>query len=774
MNEKTCPFCGASNEDGSEKCAVCGCDFKALPPDLSLSASDESKTTQVLDVEGKDVEGKKDSKQSSNSSIPSWIQDRLKARSQSNEHTQTGASSFDTYMNALFGGANVGEYQPSQNKNTGKIETELPVSKMEAIQEPSILPDAGSSESEEDAPLNEPDDSTVAEGSAVELQTVDDDFSVQRPARKWDDPDSEPETVVQSDSSESAEKSSEKSEDQNSIVEGPLFELNDNEEESAVDDDEMLKASSAPGMFEEIPVPSISADDKSRPGGKPADAAAQDGLQRDPVSPELPFEQEETREDDENRLPTIDPGTILGNFMNAFDAEMKEEETSDSQAEVISSEKTTTFFPDSSREELDSGAMTEAELLDQILTNLSYTQEVHLDNEESETVESENTPKQGVESNTEETFETIKTETESETASDENSEEADEVETIEEEERDQIPWNLFESSGRLLPYPAEQGYRTFSRSGFSSEPTEVDYQQRMISVLLDKIIRKENQNPLLEKPKARYSGKLIQVLFSLIAIGVTILILEGFFPVGITLKPVIETTLASNAFTAFAASAVNDGSVTIAVDMDPAYEQEILPAANQLIKQFSEQGTKLQFVTLNPAALSVTNQFAEKTPDAVNLGYIPGNAAAISLLKAANKQQPVLMVILSANFITVQYWIEQMAVVFPETRIGVIGSSQLSMLLSPYEDSGLIDASISTVVDRSCYAKTDFSNEMNKREMFAVWGLILLLVLALLAGVIYRFFSHGPDYSRMPHKISSTGVYAVVQDDGKTAQKEDK
>jgi len=57
-------------------------------------------------------------------------------------------------------------------------------------------------------------------------------------------------------------------------------------------------------------------------------------------------------------------------------------------------------------------------------------------------------------------------------------------------------------------------------------------------------------------------------------------------------------------------------------------------------------------------------------------------------------------------------------------------------LLTPYYDSGLIESSLSGMIEKRYFYQDDFSEKRTNREIFSVWFIILAAIIIYLTGCI--------------------------------------
>ena len=165
-----CPICGSENPEGSEFCQVCKANLKTLPSEIfrdGLNPAEPEKPAETASQEVQNDEPDLDSP------VPEWLKDKLKP-------TEKKPMDFDSYTDWLFGTSD-----SSRTSSSNKTFRTTKQKKQEQVYQPMF-------QSMIEPPLIEPDENTpkTLEENIPGIA----DFSIQRPARKWEE--KKPEAVA--------------------------------------------------------------------------------------------------------------------------------------------------------------------------------------------------------------------------------------------------------------------------------------------------------------------------------------------------------------------------------------------------------------------------------------------------------------------------------------------------------------------------------------------------------------------------------------------------
>lgn len=775
ITRNICPICGSENPEGAEICQVCKANLVALPDDIFQIDNTPVNSPVQQEPETKTPEsGKPDP---DNNPVPVWLQRRF----QQKDRQERTPFDFDSYTNALFGGTPENQSpapslkitKPQNIRKSDQVYQPF----LENVVEPPLLePDENSPRTiEENVPgimdfnIRRParkwedrlpgSPNTANKGTHVNLLH---DFSSERPARKWDDQGTSDDNSLAYDDKGMIQLPDWWKED------APLVEPDTTEPEEKVqgtDTPELLNSASPTKVID---------------AKRLFDSAGSGSEDDQPV---------QTRSRSNDYEP--ESGSLLSELMT----EMNSSSGSLTPAERREKENGTVFFsgnhpsdedipePEPEQEiiEIDTtedNSAGNAAMLDRILRGIGYQVEgepVPEMQDQSTTPEKSDSPaadepedKTPAESNADTVQETVSKPVihevyvpqviENPLVPPEDDEELSEKDAdpydlgsegkIPSRDDDgnedlDIPWDLFGAADMALPQsPEDPAYRTFSRSSIPEEADATAYQQRMISSILGKIIHAENFVEPKTAENKRYISFAARLFWAALAICGVVLILTT----GIVDHLAPDSISANDRSQAFYQSAgTAEGNVLVIMDYTPAYSAHMDDAAESLVSALEEHAEKVYLAALNPAAMPaaqmVLNRHSEKTEFA---GWWP--AGLISLrTRIAFGNLPEQVWLLTSESSSLQIWAEQLAVSNGKHSLHVMAPEQLSPLLKPYLDSGMVSDALCRDADLLHYGENTYSAD---RPMMAVWYLSALIPLSLLFGALAKFFKTPPSYGR--------------------------
>ncbi len=287
----------------------------------------------------------------------------------------------------------------------------------------------------------------------------------------------------------------------------------------------------------------------------------------------------------------------------------------------------------------------------------------------------------------------------------------------------------------------------------------------------------------LVTPKADLLPKVARwILYAILILVVAVPIIIG--------EPISQRTIEPTAAVVEMHSAIESldslAPVLVAFDYDPASSGEMDPIARALIGHLMDRGVRLVVVSLLPAgpatAQSLLDELAEAHPSYahaegygesyVNLGYLPGQAAAVRLLCLSvgdalrrdfygkplsdlpvmegldSAQDFALIVELAAAQDTLRWWIEQAGAPFP-VQVGAGASASVMPFARPYyeTESGQLVGLVGSVPDAVAYEVLASGQSTpagpSAARLDSQSGAQVLLILVILAGNVAYFWPRG-------------------------------
>jgi hypothetical protein len=170
----------------------------------------------------------------------------------------------------------------------------------------------------------------------------------------------------------------------------------------------------------------------------------------------------------------------------------------------------------------------------------------------------------------------------------------------------------------------------------------------------------------------------------------------------------------------------------------PGYIDELYAPTLKLIQNMTERNVKVRLATISPSSEMISQKIIMENPQisVENQGFFPGQVAAIQSLIALNADEIKAVFIISSNFQTLKTWIEQIHVEPVKFSLNILASAQMNSLLTPYYDSGLIESSLSGMIEKRYFYADNFSDKKTNREIFSVWFIILAAIIIYLTGCI--------------------------------------
>ncbi len=730
IRRNICPICGSENPEGSIVCQVCKANLQNLPDDMFPAEPEPAENVMktgpdaaLIEEDGPDLD----------SPVPTWLYNRLQQKDTNHK------ADFESYADAIFGLQTPSAQKPARQKKTKKQEPVYQPSLDNLAEKPLVEPESG------------------AENPEIKNMPDMKDFSNNRPAKKWDDPQ--------------ADRLVNRRYEQAENVFQPVAQIPSLWQEDAplTEDDSPEEATKTAAFDDEEFADSVSPTKVMEP------ESPQDGNVVPQVSDTDKENEAAARVTDEYKP---DSGSLLSDLMN----EINSTSVTPTPQEKKERENGTTFFtgndqPETEEPELaipdslpqDEESLSSAAALDHILRNLGYQTE----EEVRAAANAADLPSESVAPALSDPSDEIKAEEvlsdpeeqngQPERISGNNSMDnavpdntdltsGPEIKIPEKEdppEEQDIPWDLFGSQDMPLPQsPEDQTLRTFSRSGIPSDGESTSYQQRMMSSILGKIIDAENFNAPRKKSGERTVSLMARLLWAVAALGGIFLILTTDIADRINI-PALPAATESQEF--YRSILDLRGDALVVLDYTPAYGAELDRASDLLITTLEKSTENVSICCLNPAAMPRVQQILNDHESVRFAGWWPAGVISIRTNIAAGNV-PAQIWLITSDSGSVRNWGEQLAVSGQERYLHVMASGQMEPLLQPYLRSGMVTSAISRDRDLLHFGDRNIASDRTQK---AVLYLAVLLPLAWLSGLFAKFLKSDPSYGVKKSKKSN-------------------
>lgn len=755
MSANVCPFCGSNNESGAAACRVCGVDFTRLPDELKpKDPVAESKSA------GMDIPREEDQ-----SGIPAWLRKRMNNQSDNKE-----AASFDSYLDAILGkpkGEDASAAQSNAEISQPGLFGEEDLNALLVSQEESssaqltdeerLYTDFSKFRPEkkwEDVGSNEPKEALSAanenayidfshfrpekkweDGPSVvfknpvasENEADYSDFSIFRPEKKWDDRvpvggESSPVDMTQNDSEPYAAL---EEQDFTRSVTGKS-----SDDQLALFDTLRADNDSSPTDFEtmgleqaELPYVDFSVNRPARKWDDGPDEVVTGKEIREASEQLLSVANESSQYDEpEDEMPIATDG-LVGNFLNQIGTAAAVGGSESGQSLNAPLEDSEDVLP-------------EAHVPDELdfLFDSQPVQPADGDMLEPSLSGGSDIQPSAVTAAAEAPFEFDFDFRDNVTPGNAGMDQS----------LDEVPWNLFEADPmQLSGIPGEPVYATFSRNGLEQPARSSDYQERMISAILEKIFKIEGINHPFVRAETRTTSKIAFFLLALVLLaGVSLLLLTNVSDsIPLTL-PAAEDFPDLAAFNQTLDAVEHGSSALIVIDYTPGYSAELNAPVDTLLTKLSQKSVELALVTANPLAVSLVQSIADRNPtlDLKNLGFRAGGVIGMSDLLTGDPSPYGNVYLITAGFNSTQRWAEQ-SVLWAETiPLHVISSARLQSLVEPYRQADVFTSQLTGSMEKQLFSGSPGADPQNRRKLFAVWFLLGTAILMIVIG----YFAKNP------------------------------
>lgn len=794
MRTFKCPICGSSNEENAKTCAVCLVNFSQLPEDLQLQIQHELENQQEA------VPLQEDEKNDRQNEVPDWLRKRIRPQSDEKEN-----KSFDNYLDLIFH-KSVEENQSSADLNEKSEGDSFPFTQedFEALeikedgvpQETELSPEIEESLSDFSSvrPAQKWDetssDNEIVDGKKIVPSDSENefvDFSKSRPAKKWEDLTPVPNEKIgisgkrettHPESFESAKFVSEQKRDKTPLADqkNENIKINSLPEESFVDFS-VVRPQQKWDSGQESDVPSVFSVDESshdvfrdeqltffeNKSPEPQDANSE-LTEEEALYADFSVNRPEKKWDDGNELnsPTADSSSSLETtetVSNKQPFSVTENENSAGKNAVSEEAGLVDSFlrqiaagTETPQEPVqESAAMTSPEWVTppepspQSSSGTDEELEFLMENPAPSAAEVREEAVTGQNQEEPSVSESVPEEPEPPVSSEGWTQDEivpDELE-FEEDDLDEVPWNLFETGEMSLPglEPAEIAYKPFSKSSIQEGKNNQDYQQRMVMTILDKIFQIEGLNKPFVKNQNRGTRKNTQFLIGLIMIlGILAILFTGITD-SIPLNPPNPESFPNLVtFNREVDKLTNNDHVLVVVDYIPGFENEMNEPVTALLKNITDKKARISLVTTNLSSAAVTAKLkAEIDPTGIeDIGYRTGGVLAIQSVLQNDLSPYTTVYLVSSGFESARTWLQQIASMSVPLPVNVIASTQLESLLQPYYESKLINSYLTGKMEKEIFSGFTFDDPIRNRRLFALWFLIFTLILAFLAGNVQR------------------------------------
>jgi hypothetical protein len=149
----------------------------------------------------------------------------------------------------------------------------------------------------------------------------------------------------------------------------------------------------------------------------------------------------------------------------------------------------------------------------------------------------------------------------------------------------------------------------------------------------------------------------------------------------------------------------NGSRVLVSFDYEASQAGEMEEVARALLTHLQQRGAQIDAVGLDPTGIALASRVAERVPDLLfaNVNYLPGQAAgAQSALRGA---PPDLLVVLAGSPEAMRVWVEQAALVAPQTQVLAGLSAGAWSQVQPYVQSGQVRAELTGAMAALAYQR---------------------------------------------------------------------
>lgn len=343
-----------------------------------------------------------------------------------------------------------------------------------------------------------------------------------------------------------------------------------------------------------------------------------------------------------------------------------------------------------------------------------------------------------------------------------------------------------EGAGPLAGYqgilPGSVAATHYSKPPIYSDNLHVTDKQRIYATLFDTLIADEKKAEEVAEEKSKVPAQVLRIVVGLLLIGVVGIALV--FNANLGIQPALFPTENVAFYTAI--QSLSDAGVPsrilVGIDYDAALAGELAIAASPVVQDLMANSSDLVFISLNTSGPALAENLISRAASSltdyraadhvVNLGYLPGSAAALAGLAMSPQQSSPLtldggqawekpslqniqqitdfdgVLLLTDNTESARDWIEQVQTRLEGKPFLVVSSAQAAPGLQPYVHSGQVNGLLTGLSGRASYLKL---NQATGDAFAGYWdahqiGMLLITALILTGAIVFsikNLFSAG-------------------------------
>jgi len=343
-----------------------------------------------------------------------------------------------------------------------------------------------------------------------------------------------------------------------------------------------------------------------------------------------------------------------------------------------------------------------------------------------------------------------------------------------------------EGAGPLAGYqgilPGSLAATHYSKPPIYSDNLHVTDKQRIYATLFDTLIADEKKAEEIAEEKSKVPAQVLRIVVGLLLIGVVGIAL--IFNANLGIQPALFPSENVAFFTTM--QSLSDAAaaprILVGIDYDAALAGELAIAASPVVQDLMANSSDLVFISLNTSGPALAENLISRAASSltdyrpaehvVNLGYLPGSAAALAGLAISPQQsaprtvdggqaweKPSLqkidkiadfdaVLLLTDNTESARDWIEQVQSTLEGEPFLVVSSAQAAPGLQPYVHSGQVTGMLAGLSGRASYQNL---NQANDDAYTGYWdahqiGMLLITALILTGAIVFsikNLFSAG-------------------------------